>query len=264
MRKKLAIFIFLLILLIFNSSVGLASKFNLPEPSYSFYVYDEGNIIDSDIEDYIVETNKELYKKTGAQIVVASIVDLENMDIKLFASELFRKWGIGSREYDNGLLILIAPEEGEIWIEVGYGLEGALPDSKVGNIINNSILPYFREDNYSEGILSGFNEIINEVEKEYNIELGRERINEELYYFDNSYGGISLFDKFGKILLVVGIIIFLFIDFRFFNGFLTYSLLRGSRFGGSTFGGKGGRTSGGGRSSGGGGRSGGGGAGGRW
>lgn len=258
MRKKITFFIVLFILLLFSNNMGLAVESKLPEPSYSFYVYDEAKIIDNQLEEYIVDTNKELYKKVGAQIVVASIMNLESRDIKEYATGLFEKWGIGSREYDNGLLILIAPEEREIWIEVGYGLEGALPDSKVGNIIKNFILPYFKEDNYSEGILSGFNEIINEVEKEYNIELGRERINEDLYYFDNSYGGISLFDKFGKVLLVLGIIIFLFIDFKFFNGFITYSLLRGSRFGGSSFGGRGGR------SSGGGGRSGGGGAGGKW
>ncbi|WP_025641841.1 TPM domain-containing protein [Schnuerera ultunensis] len=258
MRKKLTFFIILFILLIISNNMGWAVELKLPEPSHSFYVYDEAKIIDNQLEEYIVDTNKELYKKVGAQIVVASIMNLESRDIKEYATGLFEKWGIGSREYDNGLLILIAPEEREIWIEVGYGLEGALPDSKVGNIIKNFILPYFKEDNYSEGILSGFNEIINEVEKEYNIELGRERINEDLYYFDNSYGGISLFDKFGKVLLVLGIIIFLFIDFKFFNGFITYSLLRGSRFGGSSFGGRGGR------SSGGGGRSGGGGAGGKW
>ncbi|SHD77734.1 TPM domain-containing protein [Schnuerera ultunensis] len=258
MRKKLTFFIILFILLIISNNMGWAVELKLPEPSHSFYVYDEAKIIDNQLEEYIVETNKELYKKIGAQIVVASIMDLENRDIKEYATGLFEKWGIGSREYDNGLLILIAPEEGEIWIEVGYGLEGALPDSKVGNIIKNSILPYFKEDNYSEGILSGFNEIINEVEREYNIELGRDRINEDLYFFNDSYGKISLFHGFGKILLVLGIIIFLFIDFRFFNGFITYSLLRGSRFSGSNFGDRGGR------SSGGGGRSGGGGAGGKW
>lgn len=258
MRKKSALFIIIFILILFNNSIGLAVEFKLPEPSYSFYVYDEANIIDNQVEEYIIETNKELYKKTGAQIVVANIMDLKGIDIRQYANELFEKWEIGSREYDNGLLILVAPEDREIWIEVGYGLEGALPDSKIGNILDASILPFFGEENYSEGILSGFNEIINEVEKEYEIELGRERINEELYYFDNSYSKSNLFNGIGKALLVLGIIIFLFIDFKFFNGFLTYSLLRGSRFGGSSSGGRGGR------SSGGGGRSGGGGAGGKW
>ncbi len=113
-------------MVLLQSSIGLAIGFKLPEPSYSFYVYDEANIVDAQVEEYIIGTNKALYDKTGAQIVVASIKSLDNMDIREYASRLFQKWGgIGSREYDNGLLILIVPEEGgEIWIEVGYGLEG--------------------------------------------------------------------------------------------------------------------------------------------
>ena len=259
MKNKKHLLILLCILVLFQGSIGLTVGFKLPEASYSFYVYDEANIVEDQVEEYIVDTNKALYKKTGAQIVVASVNSLEDMDIREYASRLFEKWGIGSKEYDNGLLILIVPEEREIWIEVGYGLEGALPDSKVGNIIENSILPYFKEDNYSEGILSGFNEIINEIEGEYNIELEREKIDEDLYDFGDPYDGSNIFDSTRKILIVVGIIIFLFIDFRFFNGWLTYSLLRGGRYGGGSN--RGGR---GGGSSGGGGRSGGGGAGGKW
>ncbi len=67
-------------------------------------------------------------------------------------------------------------DRSRIWIR-----RGALPDSKVGNIIENSILPYFKEDNYSEGILSGFNEIINEIEEEYNMDLEREKKSMKIY-----------------------------------------------------------------------------------
>ena len=259
MKNKKYFLILLCILVLFQTSISLAAGLKLPEPSYSFYVYDEANIIEDQVEEYIVGTNKVLYKKTGAQIVVASVNSLDDMDIREYANRLFQKWGIGSREYDNGLLILIVPREREIWIEVGYGLEGALPDSKVGNIIENSILPYFKEDNYSEGILSGFNEIINEIEEEYNTNLEREKIDEDLYDFGEPYGELDIFNTTRKILIVVGIIIFLFIDFRFFGGWLTYSLLRGGRYGGGSNRGGGGRGS-----SGGGGRSGGGGAGGKW
>ena len=147
-------------------------------------------------------------------------MDLKDLDIRQYSNGLFEKWEIGSREYDNGLLIIVAPEDREIWIEVGYGLEGALPDSKIGNIINISVLPFFGEENYSEGILLGFNEIINEVEKEYKIELGREKINEEYIILTIPMLNLIYLMGLGKSLLVLGIIIFLFIDFKFFNGFL--------------------------------------------
>ncbi|NLJ78884.1 MAG: TPM domain-containing protein [Tissierellia bacterium] len=258
MRRRYLFFILLSILIIFQASTGFAKGLDLPRPNPSFYVYDEANIVDSKVENYIIRTNEELYQRTGAQVVIASINSLENMDIREYANRLFERWEIGSRDYDNGLLIVIVPSEGEIWIEVGYGLEGALPDSKVGRIIEDSILPYFREEDYSEGILSGFNEIIDGIENEYDIQLNREDIDEELYHFNTSPDmGVS--GRTGRIFMLIGIVIFLFIDMRFFRGWLTFSLLRG-------FGNRGGRGGGGGHggSSGGGGRSGGGGAGGRW
>lgn len=258
MKNRKILLFFLSLLLLFNSNLIFAIEDYLPDPSYSFYVYDEANIIDEQVEGYIIETNKKLYQKTGAQIVVATIRDLRGMDINRFASELFQKWGIGSREYDNGLLILVVPEDRELWIEVGYGLEGALPDSKVGNIIEDYITPYFKENDYSSGILLGFNEIINEVEKEYNVQLERENINEELYYFSDYNPITTPFSSLRRLMLAVGVIFLIFLDFKFFNGLLTYSLLRGMRFGGSA---SSGRRRG---SSGGGGRSGGGGARGRW
>jgi uncharacterized protein len=259
MIKRLLLIIWILIIIL--SIPSFAVELELPDPNPSFYVYDGSSIISKEAEEYIIRTNEELYKRTGAQIVVVTIDSLDNGNINEYAVKLFEKWGIGSREYDNGILMLIVTEERQIWIEVGYGLERALPDSKVGNIIEDSIIPYFKEERYTEGIISGFNNIVNEVEKEYNIQLNRDRINEDLYNIDD-FDGIKyendIFSGLKAILIAIGIVIFFIIDFRFFNGFLTYSLLfRGRGFGG--YNGRGGRNN-----RGGGGRSGGGGAGGRW
>lgn len=254
MKRKILLSLIILILLVNGLSFAQVS---LPEPSSSFYVYDEANIIDREAEEYIIKTNEELYKKTGSQIVVATVNSLEGMDIREYALRLFEKWEIGSKEYDNGLLMLIVPEKREIWIEVGYGLEGPLPDSKVGNIIENSIIPYFKENNYSDGIISGFNEIIEEVEEEYNIQLERNNIDENMYSIGEQYYGESKFEGIKGILIAIGVIIFVIIDFKYFHGYLTYSLLlRGRRYGGDGNNNRSNR--------GGGGRSGGGGAGGRW
>jgi len=257
MKRTCILLLFLVVVL--NSIISYAADINIPEPSFYFYVYDEANLLDNEAEEYIIKTNEELNKKTGAQIVVVSLNSLDGEDIRLVAVKLFEKWGIGSREYDNGLLMLVAPNEREIWIEVGYGLEGPLPDSKVGRIIEDSIIPYFQEDNYQDGIISGFNEIIREVEEEYGITLDRENINEDLYYIGEYEGYTGFFQGIKGILIIIGIIVFLIIDFRLFNGFLTYSIfLRGRGYGGSY------RGSSSRRSRGGGGRSGGGGAGGKW
>ncbi len=256
MRKKHLSILCMLILIL--NITSYAAELALPRPTSDFYVYDESNILNKEAKEYIIKTNEELYKKTGAQIVVVTIDSLENADINEYAVKLFEEWGIGSREYDNGVLMLIVTEERQIWIEVGYGLEGALPDSRVGNIIEDSILPYFREGEYSDGIISGFNDIIDEVEEEYSIESNRNIINEDLYRIDGYETEGDIFSGLRGILVAIGIVVFLVIDFKFFNGFLTYSLIfRGRRFGGYSS--RDYRNN-----RGGGGRSGGGGAGGRW
>ena len=89
----------------------------------------------------------------------------------------------------------------------------------MGRIRDEQIFPYFKEGNYSEGVLRGFNSILNAIEEEYNIDLEREEINESYYYDyneeDQSSGEFGIFNTLTKILIIIGIIIFLFIDFRF-------------------------------------------------
>lgn len=253
MNKKRLNFLTIAILILALSLISSAS-YAVPSPSYEFYVYDESDLISSDVENYIINTNKALYKDTGAQVVVATINSLEDLDINSYATELFDEWDIGSRELDNGMLILIVPEEGKIWIETGYGIEGAFPDSIVKRIIEDHMILYFQEDRYSDGVLAGFNEIILGLEEEYNIKLKKTKdIDNPIPVRSSTEGGFSI----PKIFMVIGVVILLILDFRFFGGMLTYSLLRGMGRGR----GGGGR---GGGSSGGGGRSGGGGAGGSW
>ncbi|MDR7857022.1 TPM domain-containing protein [Tissierella sp.] len=253
MKKNRKIFIILCtILLLTTTAFGASNK--LPEPNYDFYVYDEANVIDKEIESYILEVNKELYKKTGAQVVVATINSLEGADINSYSTSLFEEWKIGSDEYDNGMLLLIVPTDRELWIEVGYGLEGPFPDSKVNRIIDNYILPYFSEGEYSNGILSGFNQILIGLEEEYTISLDKSLTIEDHPSINDS--NESEFN-FLSIPIIIGIIILIIIDFKFFGGWITYAILRNIGRG-SSGGSRGGR------SSGGGGRSGGGGAGGKW
>lgn len=257
MRKLHFKYISLILIILFLASPTYA----LPQPSYDFYVYDAANILNKATEEYIIQTNLELYEKTEAQIVVATINDLEGMDINRYATELFDQWDIGGSRLDNGLLILIVPAEGQLWIEVGYGLEGVLPDSIVKRIIENRIIPYFSQGDYDSGVLAGYDEILNYVEKEYDIELkSRTGQYDGEYESDFTLGYRS---RLSNIFLILGIIIFLIVDFKFFGGWLTYSMMRTFGRGSTGYRGNSGSSNRG-RSRGGGGRSGGGGAGGRW
>ena len=118
---------------------GFAGNFSnsLPSPSREGYIYDEVGMVSDETKNHIVQTAKELEQKTGAQIVVAIVHDLQGMPIEDYSVALFEKWKIGNKEKDNGLLLLISKEDRKFRMEVGYGLEGSIPDSRAINMLND-------------------------------------------------------------------------------------------------------------------------------
>ncbi|MBP7831032.1 MAG: TPM domain-containing protein [Kiritimatiellae bacterium] len=97
----------------------------------------------------------ELKTRTGAEVAVVTLKSLEGGVIDDFANRLFEKWGIGQKGKDNGALLLTAVEDRQVWIEVGYGLEGAIPDSKAGRILDEEVIPFFKENRYADGLTHG-------------------------------------------------------------------------------------------------------------
>ena len=93
--------------------------------------------------------------RTSAEIAVVTVPSLDGMSVEEYAVRLFADWGIGKSARDNGLLVLVAPAERRIRIEVGYGLEPILPDALAGRIIREEFLPAFRDNQYPRGILQG-------------------------------------------------------------------------------------------------------------
>lgn len=168
-KKKMASIIIMMIL--FLSILGIKS-FALVEPTNDFYVNDYANLLSTDVEEYIISTNKTLNSQTGAQIVVVTVPNLEGQSIEEYATSLFRKFGIGDKTKNNGVLMLLALEERQMRIEVGYGLEGVLTDGKTGRIQDEYIIPYLKENNWNEGIRNGYSKILEEVANEYKVDVG--------------------------------------------------------------------------------------------
>ena len=139
-------------------------------PTYDFYVNDYANILCDETKDFIMANSVALNKATKAQIVVVTVPSLDGQDIESYATELFRDFGIGDKDLNNGLLILVALEERLCRIEVGYGLEGVLPDGKTGRYQDEYMIPYFKEDNFDEGIVNGYKAFFATIAKEYNYE----------------------------------------------------------------------------------------------
>ena len=120
------------------------------------YVRDFAGVLSSTAKQTVENMAKELEEKTGAQLVVVLIETLQGASIEEYANTLFRQWGIGQREQNNGVLLLIAPNERESRIEVGYGLEGRLPDGKTGRIQDEYLIPYLMEGDYDSGIIATY------------------------------------------------------------------------------------------------------------
>ncbi len=160
----------LLILLLF-SCLFITNVNALVLPTSEFYVNDYANVLSPETEKYIIDKSKELYKVDGTQIVVVTVRNLENSSIEDYSLNLAREFGIGSKDKNNGLLILLALDERESRIEVGTGLEGILPDGKTGRFQDQYMIPYFKTNDFDTGIKNGYDAFFNEIVKLNNLNL---------------------------------------------------------------------------------------------
>jgi len=120
-----------------------------------------------------LETELDAFKKeTTTEIAVVTIKSLDGDDIESFANTLFREWGIGEKDKNNGVLFLIAIEDRKMRVEIGYGLEGALTDVESFRIQEDLVKPLFREENYRQGIVLGTQAIKEAVRGEYTAPVG--------------------------------------------------------------------------------------------
>ena len=158
-----------LFLLCFLLCLPVISQAAVVKPTSDFYVNDYANLLNSSTKQYIMNTNVELQQKTGAQIVVVTVPSLDGRDIEGYANELFNNWGIGDKQKENGVLLLCSYSDRLFRIEVGYGLEGALPDGKTGRMQDQYIIPYLKQNNFDEGIKNGYSAFLEEVSNEYNV-----------------------------------------------------------------------------------------------
>jgi uncharacterized protein len=98
---------------------------------------------------------REVLNKTGVTLTVVTFKDIGGADIDEFTNKLYEKWGVGKRGEDKGVMILLALEERKLRIEVGYGLEGIIPDGLAGQIRDKAMIPYLKKGEYGPGLLNG-------------------------------------------------------------------------------------------------------------
>ncbi len=243
MFKKIVIIISILGLVVSLSALSF--------PKLTGRVVDQANIFSKSEENQLTALLVGLEKDSEIQAVVVSVKSLDGYAVEDYTIRLAEEWKIGSKASDNGLILLVAPNERDVRIEVGYGLEHKLTDGVSGYIIRKDIIPNFRSGGYFAGVKAGLITV-------NNVMTGKTTISQQ----DLRHSRES--EKKGS---SIGYIIFLIIISILFRGRLFPLLLFGSLMGGGR-GGRGGSGFGGGFGgggfSGGGGGFGGGGASGSW
>jgi uncharacterized protein len=244
-------------------SVNLANaEVKFPMPTASKYINDYVGAIDADSAQYIMSVGKELEDKTGAQAVVVVIDTLEGQPIETYANGIFREWGIGQKDKNNGLLILLSTSERKWRVEVGTGIEGAVTDIYSSRVMNEFAVPKFKQSQYGIGLREAYSVLSDNIAKEYSVTLDK-NINIPKYAEKSKKSSSS---KSGNGFLIIGVIVMMILDFIFNKGRITRFMIkvlfwsaifgRGGRNGrsggsGGGFGGFGGGSSSGGGSSGG-------------
>jgi uncharacterized protein len=253
--------------LIFLSLLFFLSGFQLrvasaAEPSFPALtgrVVDDAHILDAGARAGIERKLADFETKSGRQVVVATLPSLQGYEIEDYGYRLGRQWGIGQKGSNNGAVLIVAPNERRVRIEVGYGLEGTLTDAVSRLIIENGILPRFRVGDFSGGIQRGVDDIIQVLSGDS--EDFKRRANAQ----NRGGAGPQDLGQFAWVAIILGL--WLFFAFRSLKrgrrgSALPWIIPMGGRWGGGGFSGGGGF--GGGGFSGGGGSFGGGGASGRW
>ncbi|KPL18710.1 MAG: hypothetical protein AMJ92_06730 [candidate division Zixibacteria bacterium SM23_81] len=135
------------------------------------YVSDFAGIISDQDEARMTSVISELREKTTAEIAVVTMPDIGGQSEEIYANKLFRAWGLGVKGKDNGILLFLTIQERRFRIETGYGLEGILPDGLLGQIADERIIPFLREGQYGDGLLSGTLEVAQIIAADAGVEL---------------------------------------------------------------------------------------------
>lgn len=238
-------------LAVFLACPGLAGAVKRPEaaPAPGSYVNDLAGVMSAGTEAELNGVLADLDAKAKAQVAVLTIKSLDGADLESYAVKTYKNWGIGDKKTNRGLLLLVAVDDHKARIEVGYGLEGILPDGLTGAIQDKYMIPHFKAGDYSAGISRGALAIAAVIAKDSGVTLAGG-------YSESPQGRemppLTLGQKVIAGLLIVALLIFV-IRHPVLAFFLLQTMLRssgrGGGFGGGGFGGFGGGSSGGGGSS---------------
>lgn len=158
---------FLAIALFLIHVIGFA-QFDIPKkPSFQTSIYDYADVLNESEESQLENKLVKFSDSTSTQIVIVTIDDLKGESIGILAPKWAQEWGIGQAKEDNGVIILLAKNDREIWISPGYGLEHKLTAGITGELVRNVILPEFKAGSYYNGLDKGTTAIFEVIKGTY-------------------------------------------------------------------------------------------------
>ncbi len=152
----------IIFLLLQLSSVAVA----LDVPQLRGRINDYANVLQSSQAQALEAQLAQLERDTGHQVVVLTIPTLDGEDIEGFSIRVAENWKIGKKGYDNGAILVVAVKDRRLRLEVGYGLEGVLPDAIAKRVTADYIVPHFRQQDYAGGIVAGIAAVDKVIRKE--------------------------------------------------------------------------------------------------
>ena len=209
-----------------------------PTPTGSIYVQDYAGVLTTETKNKINKLGTKIAEKTKAQVAVVTLKSLNGESIQDYSLQMLRQWKIGDKALNNGVLLLVSVGDRQSRIEVGYGLEGALNDAKVGQIQDEYLIPYFERGDYEQGIWDGYKAVMRVVSAEYGVAVPTDK---RLTAKGNDtavqtwWNGMPWWLQW---IAIVGVFLLVMIDWLFFGGSITLILLSLLRFrGGGGYGG---------------------------
>lgn len=138
---------------------------------FNRFVADNAGVLDTKAERALNRRISDLQRKTSADIAVVTLRSLRGQTIEDAALEIGRKYNVGKSGKNNGVVFLVVTKDRKVRIEVGYGLEGVINDAKAGRILDEQVLPYFKQGKYQGGILRGTHVLSQEIASSYGVTL---------------------------------------------------------------------------------------------
>ncbi|NVM57312.1 MAG: TPM domain-containing protein [Desulfobacterales bacterium] len=167
MKHAVSLTTFLLLTFVISTPNPGAEEFPKPKG----LVNDFANVVSPRYEQRLLQVTGELFKKTGVPVVVVTMPEIGGEDYNEYANRLYAAWGIGKKGEDRGVLIFVTLKERKMRIETGYGIEGIIPDGLAGEIRDQYIIPFLKQNRLGEGLLNGTLAIAQIIAKDAGVSL---------------------------------------------------------------------------------------------